>query len=61
MRDRDDLDDIRSRIRSKLQGGSEYIQEGTRTRIRGNGSSGNYNGLGMSLGQLKHLAGLDNR
>jgi len=61
VRDRDDLDDIRSRIRSKLQGGSEYIQEDTRRSPRSGERAGNYNGLGMSLGQLKHLAGLDNR
>lgn len=61
-RDPDDLADIRSRIRSKLQGGSEYIRESNESRPRrSHGGGDNYNGLGMSLSQLKHLSGLDNR
>lgn len=60
-RDQDDLADIRARIRSKLQGGAEYVQEDVRPRNQPGGAGTNYNGLGMTLDSLKRLSGLDNR
>lgn len=57
VRDVDDLDDIRARVRSRLVGGREYLPEETQPQRRSGGRR-DYNGLGASLEDLRHLAGL---
>lgn len=58
VRDTDDLEAVRSRVRSRLHGGQEHLQEDEQP-VRGyGGHSQNYNGLGASLADLKHLAGV---
>jgi len=58
-RDVDDLEAIRARVRSRLQSGREYMEEDVQSASRrGGGGSRNYNGLGASLADLKHLAGV---
>jgi len=52
----DELEDVRSRVRARLNGGREYLAE-DRTSTRSNGV-GNYNGLGASLAELKTLSGM---
>jgi len=57
-RDADDLEAVRARVRAQLHGGAEYLEEDTQpSGPRGSGSK-DYNGLGASLADLKHLAGL---
>lgn len=59
-RDADEQDDVRSRVRSRLNGGSEdetpvveQTQRSTQASVQ------DYNGLGVSTGELKRLAGLN--
>lgn len=59
-RDMDDLEAVRSRVRSRLHGGQEYLEEDTQPANGSKGNSRNYNGLGASLADLKHLAGVGN-
>lgn len=59
VRDADDLDQVRARVRARLHGGQEYLPEDAQP-ARGRGAtSKNYNGLGASLADLKHLAGMN--
>lgn len=60
-RDVDDLAALRSRVRSRLHGGQEYLQEDTQPVTVSGGHSHDYNGLGASLADLKHLAGVGDR
>jgi len=55
-RDADDLETVRNRVRAKLGGGREYLQEDERPPANG---GGNYNNLGVSLAELKHLARIE--
>ena len=57
-RDVDDLDAVRARVRARLQGGQEYLPEDTQPASGRGADSHNYNGLGASLADLKHLAGM---
>jgi len=58
-RDAEDLEAVRARVRARLHGGREYLEEDVQpARGRGAGA-GNYNGLGASLAELKHLSGMD--
>jgi len=56
-RDVDDLETVRSRVRSLLVGGREYLPEETDPPQRRSGGQ-DYNGLGVSLNDLRHLAGV---
>ena len=64
VRDEDDLQEVRARIRRKMNGGSERIpeemQENT-ARPGGKSEEKDYRGLGISLDQLKRLSGIGNR
>jgi len=53
----DDLERVRSRVRAQLCGGLEHRDESAES-VRGNGVERDYNGLGASLTDLQHLAGL---
>lgn len=55
-RDEDDLEAARARVRARLQGGSEHLEEANASPVTG--GTQNYNGLGASLGELKALAGM---
>ena len=57
-RDADDLDAVRARVRARLHGGQEYLPEDTQPESGRGADSHNYNGLGASLADLKHLAGV---
>lgn len=57
-RDADDLDAVRARVRSRLHGGQEYLPEDVQAASGRSTDSRNYNGLGASLADLKHLAGV---
>jgi len=58
VRDADDLEQVRARVRARLHGGQEYLAEDAQP-ARGRGANAsNYNGLGASLADLKHLAGM---
>jgi hypothetical protein len=61
MRDADELEAVRARVRKQVNGGEEYVldEEKTTPETRGGGSS--YNGLGMPIGELKKLSGLNNK
>jgi hypothetical protein len=57
MRDADDLEAVRARVRAQLQGGQEHLQEEVQSAKGKGTNSRDYNGLGVSLADLKHLAG----
>jgi len=57
-RDVDDLENVRARVRAKLQGGYEHLQEDTKEVRSHRGRADNYNGLGVSLSDLKNLSGM---
>ena len=59
-RDPDDLEAVRARVRSRLAGGFEHLEEDAQEAAPRGGSQ-NYNGLGASLGELRHLAGVRDR
>lgn len=65
VRDSDDLQEIRSRIRSKMRGGRENtveeMTEGVTPRVRKDKGNEDYLGLGMSLESLKRLSGIGNK
>ncbi len=56
-RDVDDLEAVRARVRAKLHGGQEHLQEEVDSAPPRGGAQ-NYNGLGASLGELRQLAGV---
>lgn len=57
-RDVDDLDALRAKIRTRLSGGREHLQEDVQEVGRKPRGARNYNGLGASLAELRHLSGL---
>lgn len=64
VRDEDDLQDVRARIRSKMRGGREQVpQEVTESTGRSAraGKPEDFLGLGVSLDSLKRLSGIGNR
>ena len=59
MRDADELETMRSRVRSRLSSGLEHLPEEISTQTRVQARS--YNGLGVPLAELKKLSGLRDR
>lgn len=55
-RDADDLEAVRARVRSLVHGGQEYLAEENQPARRV--GRPDYNGLGASLADLRHLAGM---
>jgi hypothetical protein len=56
-RDADDLESVRNRVRTRLGGsGREYLPEEESSTSSRRSGTGNYNGLGVSLAELKHLS-----
>lgn len=61
-RDADELEAVRSRVRRQVNGGDEYVlDEEKTTPEKSRGGNGSYNGLGMPIGELKKLSGLNNQ
>lgn len=66
IRDSDDLQEVRARIRSKMRGGgreyaAEEMTEGTSSNRVRKSQNDDYLGLGMSLDSLKRLSGIGNK
>lgn len=57
-KDADDLETVRARVRNQLQGGQEYMVEQAQSAGHYKRGLQNYNGLGVALSDLKHLAGV---
>ena len=58
MMDADDLEMVRDRVRARLGGGAEHIQEDEHSTRSNGAARRDYNGLGVTLGELKHLSGM---
>jgi len=59
--DEDQLEAVRSRVRSRSRGGRSYVSEGSEpveVRARSVGRVSDYNGLGASLSELRKLSGM---
>ena len=61
VRDEDDLQEVRARIRSKMRGGLERAPEELNESRPSAKKSGDFLGLGLSLEQLQRLSGIKNR
>lgn len=60
-RDTDELEAVRARVRKQVGGGDEYVLDEEKTAPeKSRGRNGSYNGLGMPIGELKKLSGLNN-
>lgn len=62
VRDSDDLQGVRARIRTRMKGGVEHVpeelSESASPKAHRTENGGNYHGLGMSVDALKRLSGI---